>query len=270
MSGKGTGPVGRVALLLTAALAALTVPSGATAQDAAPAAAPPPAPKIYYSSTSFSFLLTRGNNQSLSYSVDTDHNLTLTKNVFNIKGSAIYARNNGQPRSGIYYSHVKYDRQLSGRAYLLGMTRFERNKSAGYLSRLSVTTGGGYTWIKRDSKIDVSSEVSLGWSGETFLEAADAAGIDPMTQTVNFLSTITTHKLVYNLTPTAQVSFQGVVFNNLKDLEAFRVNSYTALSASISPSLALKTSFQVVYDNRPVAGYKPTDVFFLSSLVVKM
>lgn len=91
-----------------------------------------------------------------------------------------------------------------------------------------------------------------------------------MTQTVNFLSTITTHKLVYNLTPTAQVSFQGVVFNNLKDLEAFRVNSYTALSASISPSLALKTSFQVVYDNRPVAGYKPTDVFFLSSLVVKM
>jgi putative salt-induced outer membrane protein YdiY len=252
-----------------AAIALLASALGLAAQDAPPPSSPRAA-KIYFSSTSFSLLLTRGNNQNLSYSVDTDHNLTLTKNVFNIKGNVIYTRANGQPRSGIYYSHVKYDRQLNARAYLLGLTRFERNTSAGYLSRVSITTGGGFTWIKVADKLDVSSEISLGWSGENNIVAPLEAGGEPTTRAASFVSTIMTHKLNCNLTKTAQLSFQGVVFNNLKDLEAFRVNSYTALSASISASLALKTSFQVVYDNQPVAGYKPTDIYFLSSLVVKM
>ena len=251
-----------------AAAVLLAVSLSVAAQDASAPA--PPKPKIYFSSTSFSLLLTKGNNQNLSYSVDTDHNLTLSKNVINIKGNVIYARTNGQPRAGIYYSHIKYDRQLSSRAYLLGMTRFERNKSAGYLSRFSVTTGGGYTWIKKDHKVDVSSEVSLGWSGENNLVAPAQIGGEPTTRSTNFLSSIMTHKLVYNLSKTTEVSLQGVIFNNFKDLKGFRVNSYSALSASISASLALKTSFQVVYENRPVAGYRPTDIYFLSSLVVKM
>jgi putative salt-induced outer membrane protein YdiY len=48
--------------------------------------------------------------------------------------------------------------------------------------------------------------------------------------------------------------------------DGFRV----ALSAAISPSLAFKTSFQVTYDNEPVAGYKPTDIYFLSSFAVRV
>jgi len=265
------GRLVRIALSAAPALLAFSLSLAALDVPQAPSSAPPPSkPKIYYSSTSFSLLLTRGNNQNLSYSVDTDHNLTLSKNVLNMKGSVIYTRSNGQPRSGIYYTHLKYDRQLSARAYLLGLTRFERNKSAGYLSRVSVTTGGGFTWIKKDNALDVSSEISLGWSGENNLVAPAVIGGEPTTRVANFVSSIMTHKLICNLTKTAQLSFQGVVFNNLKDLEAFRVNSYTALSASISASLALKTSFQVVYENQPVAGYKPTDIYFLSSLVVKM
>lgn len=91
-----------------------------------------------------------------------------------------------------------------------------------------------------------------------------------MTRLTNFVSSLMSHKLIYNISPAAQIILLGSVFNNLKDLRGFRINSYSALSASISPSLALKTSFQHVYDNRPVAGYKPTDIYFLSSFVVKM
>jgi len=248
------------------ALAAQDAPQAAPAA----AAAAPAKPKIYFSSTSLSLLLTGGNNQNLSYSVDTDQNLTLAKNIFNIKGSAIYARSNHQPRSGLYYAHVKYDRRLSARAYLLGLTRFERNKSAGYLSRFSVTTGGGFTWIKKDNKVDVSSEVSLGWSGESNIIPPSRPGSEAMTRLTNFVSSLMSHKLIYNISPAAQIILQGTVFNNLKDLKGFRVNSYSALSATISPSLALKTSFQLIYDNRPVAGYRPTDIYFMSSFVVKI
>jgi putative salt-induced outer membrane protein YdiY len=245
---------------------------GLRAQDAAQAAATAPAAqaKPYFSSTSFSLLFTRGNNQNLSYSVDTDQNLALGKNALNFKGSAIYSRSNHQPRSGIYYAHLKYDRQLSARAYLLGLTRVERNTSAGYMSRVSVTTGGGYTWIKKDNKVDVSSEVSLGWGGENNVVPSPQAGSEATTRKTDFLSSIMSHKLIYNVSETAQITIQGVVFSNLKDLRGFRVNSYSSLSAAISPSLALKTSLQVTYDNQPVVGYKPTDIYFLSSFVVKI
>lgn len=152
----------KIACGTAVALAGMLALAAQDAPQAAVAAAAPAKPKIYFSFTSFSLLLTGGNNQNLSYSVDTDQNLTLARNIINIKGSAIYARSNHQPRSGIYSAHVKYDRQLSARAYFMGLTRFERNKSAGYLSRFAVTTGGGFTWIKKDNKVDVSSEVSRG------------------------------------------------------------------------------------------------------------
>jgi hypothetical protein len=56
------------------------------------------------------------------------------------------------------------------------------------------------------------------------------AGGESATRATNFLSSIITHKLIYNLS----------------------------------------TSFQLIYDNRPVAGYRPTDIYFMSSFVVKM
>ena len=229
--------------------------------------------KKYYSSTSFSLVLTRGNNKALSFSFDTEQYLRLAKNVLNFKGSIIHSSSDDQKTTEIYYSHVKYDRKISSRAYLLGLVRAERNKLAGYNFRLALSIGAGYTWIQ-GKKIEVFSEGSLGWSNENSSEKIVPLGTNdvPITErtfSTSFLSSIFTGKLVYNISSTTQFLHQETLFLNLKDMSAYRLNSYSSISASISRNFALKTSLQIIYEHKPVLGHENMDFFFLSSIVIK-
>lgn len=231
--------------------------------------------KKYNSSTSFSLLLTRGNNKDFSFSFDTDQNLRLDRNKLNLKGSIIYSSSNNQKKSEIYYSHLKYDREIGSRAYLLGLVRAERNKLAGYNFRFALSAGAGYTWIKRE-KIEISSEGAFGWSSENSSEKIVQEFIDDVPSftersfSESFLSTIISSKLVYNISAFAQVVYEEILFLNLEDFEDYRLNSYSSISASISRNFALKTSIQIVYERKPVPGHKNTDFFFLSSIVIKI
>ena len=122
--------------------------------------------KLKYSSeTSFSMVLVKGNNKNISYSFDTKQILALRKNKVEFKGRFIKAKSNGKKTSEIYYSHIKYDRQIKSFAYLLGFARYERNKLAGYNYRLALSGGGGATWLK-NKKTVLASEFALGWNNE--------------------------------------------------------------------------------------------------------
>jgi putative salt-induced outer membrane protein YdiY len=230
--------------------------------------------KKYSSSTSLSAVATKGNNKTFSFSVDTDHNFLLGKNLLNLKGSVIYSSQNSGKRSEIYYSHLKYDQKVSPRAYLLGLVRAERNILAGYNFRFGFSCGAGYAWMKK-KKIEVHSEGGLGWSGERSSERilprdmADGGSIIERTISTSFLSSILTTKLNINFSPAAQFTHDEILFLNTSDLEGYRLNSNSSISASISRNFALKTSFKIIYENRPVPGYKNTDLYLLSSFVVK-
>lgn len=231
--------------------------------------------KKYNSSTSFSLVLTRGNNKDFSFSFDTDQNLSLGKNKLNLKGSIICSSSNNQKKSEIYYSHLKYDRKISSRAYLLGLIRADRNKLAGYNSRFAFSAGAGYTWLLQ-KKIEVYSEGALGWSSENKSEKIIQELIDDVPSFVersfyeSFISSIISSKLVYNISAAAQFVHQETLFLNMKDMEDYRINSYSSISASISRNFALKTSIQIVYEHKPVLGHKNTDLFLLSSIVIKI
>jgi len=57
---------------------------------------------------------------------------------------------------------------------------------------------------------------------------------------------------------------------NMTDVEEYRLNAYSSISASMSRNFALKTSLKIIYENKPVPGYKRTDLYLLSSFVVKL
>ena len=227
--------------------------------------------KKYYSSTSFSLVLTRGNNRALSFSFDTEQNLRLAKNVLSFKGSIIHSSSDNQKKSEIYYSHFKYDRKISSRAYLLGLVRVERNKLAGYNFRLALSIGAGYVWIQ-GKKIEIFSEGAFGWSNENSSIIPPGTNDVPITErtfSTSFFSSIFTGKLVYTISSAAQFVHQETLFLNWKDMSDYRLNSYSSISASISRNFALKTSLQIIYEHKPVLGHKNMDFFFLSSIVIK-
>lgn len=229
----------------------------------------------YSSSTSFSLVLTRGNNRDFSFSFDTEQNLRLGKNKLNLKGSVIYSTSNDQTKSEIYYSHLKYDRKISSGAYLLGLIRAERNKLAGYNSRYAFSAGAGYNLLQK-KKIEISTEGAFGWSSENRSEKIileDIGDVSPITErtfSVSFFSSVVSSKLVYNFSTAAQFVHQEILFLNMEDLNDYRLNSYSSISASISRNFALKTSIQIFYQRKPVPGHKSTDLFLLSSIVIKI
>lgn len=229
----------------------------------------------YFSSTSFSLVLARGNNQNFSFSFDTEQNLHFKKNKFGFKGRVIDISSNGEKKSEIYYSHLKYDREISSRVHLLGIFRFERNKLAGYNFRVAFSAGGGITWIKKE-KAELSSELALGWNNENNEKKVDLDNADnsssvwQKTISSSFLSSLLINRLVYHISSNAQLTFQETLFINLGDLKDTRLNTHSSVSATISRHFALQTSIQIIYENKPVPGFKNMDLFLLSSLVIKI
>lgn len=229
----------------------------------------------YFSSTSLSLVMVKGNNENFSYCLDTEHNLHIKKNRFNFKGRFINAKSNGKKTSEIYYSHLKYDHELKSRTYLLGFVRYERNKLAGYNFRIALSGGGGATWIKRP-KVEFSSELAFGWNNENNIKrvnlknVTNSSSLWQKTISSSFVSSIVTNKFLYKINKTAQLIHQETIFFNTEDIKDYRLNSYSSISTNISPKLALKTSIQIIYEKKPVEGYKNTDFFLLTSLVIKI
>lgn len=123
----------------------------------------------YSSATSFSALLTSGNTRDFSFSMDTVQNLLYDKHKFKLTGQIIYAQSNGERKSEIYNASTHYSLKLNKRTYFLLLSRFSRNVPSGYNFRFAFSSGAGYSWLAR-KKINVATEVALGWSSENNAE----------------------------------------------------------------------------------------------------
>lgn len=229
----------------------------------------------YNSNNSLSLVLTRGNNESFSFSFDSDQYIDFKNNRINLKARFINATSNGCKKSDYYYSHLKYDRKIKSKAYLLGFVRYERNKLAGYNFRWAFSVGGGATWINKE-KVNLTSELAFGWNNENNTQriAEQSIACSPQswekTISTSFLSSIFTNKATLQVSESSQLILQEILFFNLEDFNDYRSNSYVALSVSINEHFALSTSIQIIYQGMPVEGFESTDMYLLSSIVIKI
>ncbi|MFQ6037410.1 MAG: DUF481 domain-containing protein [Candidatus Aminicenantales bacterium] len=231
--------------------------------------------KPYFSSTSFSALLTSGNSRDFTFSMDTDQNLRIRKHKLNFRGKIIYARSNGEKKSEIYGSSLAYNFQLNTRTYFLTLSSFDRNVLSGYNWRFAFSAGAGYTWASSKTTT-LSTEAAFGWSTENNAEKLARQAMDGKIPAIrssassSFASSILRTRFSHFISSTTEFILQEIVFLDLRNVKGYRLTSYSSLSASINRFLALKTSVQVNYENRPVPGFKSTDLFFLSSLVFRI
>lgn len=228
----------------------------------------------YSSNTSFSLVLTKGNNDTFSLSFDTEQNFQIKKNRLNLKGRFIRSNSENEKTSEIYYSNLKYAREINSKIYLVGFFRFERNKLAGYRARFAFSSGSGYFWLKQ-RRVKISSELTLAWNSESRLKSnpGEIEGLifqEREYKSFSFLSSILTTKCVLDISKTSQFVQQETLFINMNDVEDYRLNSYSSLTVSINRLFALKASIQIIYEHLPVQGFKKTDFYLLNSLVIKI
>jgi putative salt-induced outer membrane protein YdiY len=219
--------------------------------------------KVYNSSTSLSILQTSGNANEFSLGFDTEQNLNFGKSQLNFKGSVIYAESQGTRDTEFYFSQLNYRYSLELRIYGVASTQLERNVLSGYNYRFSISAGAGYFWIK-SKKFEASSEAAFGWSSENNIEKASDSDVS-----FTFISMSISNSIKIPLSSNSELNHQNIFFFNLKTGDDFRINTISSVSFNISKLFSIKISHQLKYNHSPVPGFKNTDHYILSSLVLK-
>lgn len=273
-------------LLILPVLLILAVP--AAAQDEAWA---------WHNTSELGFVTTSGNASSTSLSLKSSLTGTGGANQLKIEVGGIRASSDlttrvaqGTPGSftvvetvqeiesaANYYARTRYDRALDG-AFAFAGAGWERNTFAGFNHRYSVVTGVGRTWVNTDNgrfKTDAGGTYTL---QEDVQAPGERRGFGGVRVTVEGART---------LTETTDLETTFVLDENLKDTDDLRFDWISSVAVSLTEGLALKTSYQLVFDNVPALIDVPLvdggteigtvtvpsqefDSFFTLSLVIRL
>ena len=142
-----------------------------------------------------------------------------------------------------YYARGQYERELSPRTFWYAGTGWERNTFAGIENRYSWGGGVGNTWVDDDASI-----FKTGY-GFTYTVQDDVA------ETTDGNDTFGGLRLSYDyrrqLTANTEFTSLFVADENLQETEDFRTDLINAVAVSMSSQLALKVSWQLLYDHLP-------------------
>ncbi len=140
-----------------------------------------------------------------------------------------------------YFARARYDRDL-GEAFAFGGAGWERNTFAGFLHRYSAVAGVGRTWVETESgrfKTDLGATYTVQEDVESPGERNGFGGVR------------TTIEGIRALTESADFETTFVLDENLQDTDDLRFDWLSSVSVSLTEGLALKTSYQLVFDNQP-------------------
>lgn len=157
--------------------------------------------------------------------------------------------------------------------YWLTGLEWTRNRPAGLDDRYQAQVGLGYRFFKTDVH-ELQTELGVTYTDETFVP-----GTEPPDQ--NYAGARAFAGYTRKLSPTSTFTQTLELLENLDDTADWRGKSETAVTASITSSVALKASFTLLYDNRPVVQvlsapgfndvlfeFDSTDTILAASLVV--
>ncbi len=141
-----------------------------------------------------------------------------------------------------YFAKARYDRELNG-AFVFAGAGWERNTFSGFNHRTSAVLGFGRTWIDTESghfKTDLGATYTIQKDVEPVPGADDA-----------FAGVRFSFDAARSLTSTTEFTSKLVADQNIEEGGDYRGDWTNSVSVAISEGLALKTSYQVLYDAEP-------------------
>ncbi len=236
---------------LSVGLLAGALPSVARGQDEPP-------PPVQFTGD-LGFVNTAGNSEVTTLNVGERLTYRTAGWVLGEFFNVIYGKTDGTESTSLWKAGARVDRELSQRLAVYGFVGWERNKFAGISRRFEEGVGLAYKVLTGPkSVLDFEAGVSLNQQRSTLagipedkFAAGRAAGL-----------------FRYNLSESAFLTQLVEFLPNLEESDDYRVNSETALVASLSKSIALKLGYVVRFDNLPEPGFKETDRIFTSGIQV--
>ncbi len=209
--------------------------------------------------TEVGYVETTGNSKSASANVSSEYNKKWEKAILTLKGMHISASQNDITNAESYSLSEKLGVPLNLRFYLYQLFGWEKDRFAGIDYRYNIQLGGGYKIIDTE-KNQLSGEVGNDYTIEKYTLGDDES----------FSSLKGYLKYIYSFSKHAKFSQEGEILYNLERSDDTRVNSITAISASLTTNLALKISYTVKYDESPAPGFKKTDTILSNSIIIRL
>lgn len=145
-----------------------------------------------------------------------------------------------------YLLSGQYDRRISKKLLAQAGLGWDRNRFAGVDSRVIFTTGFGYAWVE-GKRTQLKTDAGLTYTFRKYVGQGSASfgGLR--------FNLLAVQKILEN----SSLSTQFVFDNNLRKTNDWRFDWTNSVTASISKSLALKTSLRMIYTHVPALQSLP-------------
>ncbi len=244
----------RIAIICLFAAALASVP--AFAEEAPEAEAPEP---LWTGNAALSYVSTTGNTDTSSFGLDFSFVRRPTPWGFEAYGLFNRAEDTGDLTAERYLAGVRGTRALNDRWNLFGGLSGEKDEFAGFDLRTMLEAGATYKAVD-NGKFFLSFDGGLTYTDEDRIEPEPDTSFMGGLAAVHFAWTFSeTAKLIQDLT----------YYPNFDDSADWRLESITALEASLTDLFGLRLSYEYRFRNEPIGDNDDTDTTTKASLVVK-
>ena len=210
-------------------------------------------------SLGLSYLATSGNTDSKTGGLDVSYKRSFDPWGLEATASYLRAESNGTETANHAAVAVRGTRTISERWSGFVGASWLRDTYAGLDSRYVLSAGVTFKAMKTEFQA-LSFDLGAAWNADNLVVGGSdhyASGLAGMAYT-------------WTISPTSKFTENLLFVPSFKDSQDWRVASDTGLEAAISAKLALKLSYEYLYDNVPVPGFRKTDTKTAVSLVVKL
>jgi putative salt-induced outer membrane protein len=171
---------------------------------------------------------------------------------------AMFSKDKGATTSENYSTELRLDYAFTERIYSYALAGWNKNRFAGLDQRYYGGLGAGYKLLLGPAHF-LLCEAGLNETKEDYTDNTSKT----------FLTGRAFGKYEYAFSPKSRFSQTAEYLHDFADSKHYKVISETALTASLTDILSMKTSYLVKYDHEPIpAGLKQTDTVLAAALVL--
>jgi len=205
-----------------------------------------------------SFVTANGNTKATTLSAKGKYNYDWTKDALEIESGAFNTTNNQVTTAEQYFASARVTRKWTDKDYMFEKIRWDKDRFAGVKDRYDMGVGEGRQILDL-AKDKLNVELGAGYISEDHFNNVEKT---------EYASGRAYAKYTRLLSATATASQDAEYLADFKNSDGYRVTAETALIASLSTHLSLKTSFIVKHVNEPPEGFYKNDTMLLVTLII--
>lgn len=202
----------------------------------------------------FGMSQTRGNSDTLRYSLGVDAVKDQESDLFRFKGKGSYGESDGVKDTEYALAGFRYERLLTQTVYALGNIEWMSDTIANLNYRFTGILSPGVRLVHSETMI-LNMELGAGYIEEN--KAGDQNGYTVGRAAATVERLVSEHVLIW---------CTGEYLPKISDPDIFLVNAEAGIASFITRDLSLNVSYQERYDSAPVDGKKSSDTILSTAL----